>query len=39
LFPQRYWGFAVNAYSQAASAARVAGQLQKQLRMARRLSI
>ena len=29
LFPQRYWGFAVNAYSQAASAARVAGQLQK----------
>jgi CHAT domain-containing protein len=29
LFPQRYWGFAVNAYSQAASAARAAGQLQK----------
>src|SRR5215472_2914413 len=29
LFPQRYWGFAVNAYLQAASAARVAGQLQK----------
>ena len=29
LFPQRYWGFAVNAYLQAASAAQVAGQLQK----------
>src|SRR5262250_79199 len=28
-FPQPYWGFAVNAYLQAASAARVAGQLQK----------
>src|SRR5215467_5588277 len=28
-FPQRYWGFAVNAYVQAAGAARVAGQLQK----------
>jgi CHAT domain-containing protein len=28
-FPQLYWGFAVNAYLQAASAARVAGQLQK----------
>src|SRR5690348_3751439 len=29
LFPQQYWGFAINAHLQAASAAHVAGQLQK----------
>src|SRR5215467_10583020 len=29
LFPQWYWGFAVNAYVQAADAARFAGQLQR----------